>query len=341
MRQQKLEDKVQALFEEQGFEVTKNGNRIKAENGKKIEISVFSSSKYTEHEVISQVEEAELVFVDEEMVHVQDRLDNEISIIKEESNEEYDLPSYELIGDIAVINELVDMDKQEAVEGILGHHPRTKTILLKKEGLRGEFRVGDYEKLYGDETETVHKEFGCRFKVDPTKVYFSERFSTERNRVVSQIEEDEKVLVMFAGVGPFAIMAARNRNPEKVAAVEKNADAVDYMKDNVELNNVEDTVEVFEGDVNDVIPELGDFDRIFMPLPGTANEFLDIAFENVEKEGFIHYYRFLEDGNWDDLIEEIERGSDRAGRNYEIEDRVVCGHKGPGVDRVCIDIHLT
>ncbi|MFB6147886.1 MAG: hypothetical protein ABEJ66_03300, partial [Candidatus Nanohaloarchaea archaeon] len=78
----------------------------------------------------------------------------DVSILREDRDgEEYELPSYELIGDIAVINELT-VPEEEAINGILEHHPRVKTILLKEEPLQGEFRVGDYKKLYGDETET-------------------------------------------------------------------------------------------------------------------------------------------------------------------------------------------
>jgi tRNA (guanine37-N1)-methyltransferase len=275
--------------------------------------------------------------VDEGLSGLKEEID--ISIIyNEEKGVEYELPSYEIIGDIAVISELT-VDEEEAVDGILDHHPHVKTILLKKGGLKGEFRVGDYEKLHGEETETVHKEFGCEFKVDPTKAYFSERFSTERDRVVSQIEEGEKVLVMFAGVGPFAIMAAKNASPETVVGVEKNPEACDYMKENIKLNNAENTAEAFCGDVSE-IDYKEEFDRIVMPLPGSADEFLGLAMELVEDYAVIHYYRFLEDGDWGELEEEIEQISGDRGLEYEILDKVKCGERGPTVDRVCIDIKI-
>ena len=341
MEQTKLEQKVRELFEEQGFKVSEKGNRLKAENGKVLELVVFSSENYSLNDIEARAKENELVFVDEELADAQNVLENDVSIIEtKKDSRDYDLPSYEIIGDIAIINELVDVDKEEAVEGILEHHPHIKTILLKNEGLKGEFRVGEYEKLYGDETETIHKEFGCRFKIDPTKAYFSERFSTERNRVVSNIRDGERVLVMFAGVGPFAIMAAKNAETEKVVAVEKNPDAAEYMEENIKLNDVQDKVKVIEGDVKDVLPDLGEFNRIIMPLPGSANHFLDLAVSKVAENGVIHYYRFLEDENWESIISEIEDTVEKTGREFSIVDKVICGHKGPGTDRVCIDIRL-
>lgn len=337
MEQQKLEEKVRETFEEQGFKVEEEKDGLKAsKNGEEKVLEVYSSEKYEESEVLEEDHEG-IVFVDEGLSSLKEEID--ISIIyNEEKKAEYELPSYEIIGDIAVISELT-VDEEEAVEGILDHHPHVKTILLKKGGLKGEFRVGDYEKLYGEETETVHKEFDCEFKVDPTKAYFSERFSTERDRIVSQIKEDEKVLVMFAGVGPFAVMAAKNASPETVVGVEKNPEAYRYMKENIQLNNLEGAVETFCGDVSD-IDYKENFDRIVMPLPGSADEFLGLAMELVEDYGVIHYYRFLEDGDWGELEEEIEQISGDRGLEYEILDKVKCGERGPTVDRVCIDIKI-
>jgi tRNA (guanine37-N1)-methyltransferase len=305
MKQKQLEKKVEELFQEQGFDTQWQNGTLVAESKEEIkEVKVFSSEEYDIEGVKANLKGQKLVFVDEELAEVQDRIKNDVSIIREErETEEHDLPSYELIGDTAVINELVDMTEEEAVEGIRKYHSHVKTVLLKEESLGGEFRVGNYRKLYGEETETLHREFGCRFKVDPTRVYFSERFSTERNRVVSQIEDDEDVMVMFAGVGPFAVMAAKNRSPRKVVAVEKNPDAMAYLRENIELNNVEEKVRAIEGDVREAIGELEEFDRIVMPLPGSADEFLNSAFEHAKSGAVIHYYRFIQGGDWQPVLE--------------------------------------
>ncbi|MFB6292115.1 MAG: class I SAM-dependent methyltransferase family protein [Candidatus Nanohaloarchaea archaeon] len=339
MEQQELEERVEEIFERQGFSVERDGNRILAEDDEDKLIAVFSSEEYSARDIAEEVEGDELVFVDEDLSELKDRLENQVSVIREEEEEkDHDLPSYEVIGDIAVINELGDRDREDVIEGIREYNPHVKTILLKKNGLGGEFRVGDYEKLYGDETETTHTEFGCRFRVDPTEVYYSERFSTERDRVVSQVEDGERVLVMFAGVGPFAVMAARNAGAE-VMAIEKNPAAVEYMRENVELNSVADSVEVIEGDAADAVPD-GKFDRVVMPLPESADEFLDAAFEHVSEGGVIHYYRFIEDENWQQAESEVEEAASAAGRGFEIKERVVCGERGPGVQRVCLDIEV-
>lgn len=341
MNQKEIEEKVRELFERQGFTVEKDGNSFSAENGQELRLKAFSSNNFEAEEVFEQVEKGDKVFVDEELEGVKEELENDVSVLKEETEEpEFDTPSYEVIGHIAVINDLAGVNENEAVDGIRNHHPGLKTILLKEEGLTGEFRVGDYRKLYGEDTETVHKEHGCRYKVDPTKAYFSERFATERERVISQIEDGKKVLVMFAGVGPFAIMAARNAKPEKVVAVEKNPEAAEYLEENIELNKVEEKVEGFQGDVAEIVPELGKFDRIIMPLPESASDFLNIAFEHTEYNGVIHYYRFLEDENWQPLLDEVEKAAGETGREYEIIGKTICGQRAPNIDRVCFDIEV-
>jgi tRNA (guanine37-N1)-methyltransferase len=145
---------------------------------------------------------------------------------------------------------------------------------------------------------------------------------------------------MFAGVGPFAIMAAKNKKPEKVVAIEKNPDAAKYLKQNIDLNKVSDTVEALEGDVADLMPDMSTFDRIIMPLPETADKFLELAMEHTSEEGIINYYRFLRDGNWGILEEEIKVAADRKDCGFDILDKVVCGQRGPGTERVCIDIKI-
>lgn len=338
MKQEKLEAKVRELFERQGFQIDQEENRMVASKDGEIILKVFCSEEFSAQEVVDSLEPGEKVFLDKDLEGVQDKVENDVSILHEEEEEaNYETPSYEVIGDIAVINDLAGVDREEAVDGIL-HHQNVKTILLKKEGLSGEFRVGDYIKLYGEETETVHKEFGYRFKVDPTEVYFSERFGTERKRVADQVKEGEKVLVMFAGVGPFAMLCSEKA--EKVVAVEKNPAGAQYLKENIELNKVTN-VEGLEGDVSEILPDLGKFDRIIMPLPESADKFLGLALEHISDNGVIHYYRFVEDENIDEIRSEIDQEIADRGLKYEIIDAVECGERGPTSTRMCFDLQVT
>lgn len=339
MKQEKLEKKFEDLFERQGFRIKREEDVFRALNdGEELNFQAFSSEKYSVEEVREKIEDdIDTIFVDEALREIKEMIETDVSVLKEEEDSKsYDLPSFELIGDIAVINDLDGKDETEVVEGITENHPHIETILLKSEQLSGEFRVGGYRRLYGEETETVHKEFGVDIKVDPTKAYYSERFSTERKRVADQIKPGEKVLVMFAGVGPFALIAAQHSEAEKIVAVEKNPEACEYLKENIKLNSFEGRIEARCGDVEEILPELKtSFDRIIMPLPGKADEFLDLAESVASENAVIHYYRFMEEGNGETLESEI---NSIMTESYRIKEIVKCGEKSPSTDRVCVDI---
>ena len=324
MKQEKLEEKVAEILSREGFEIE---DSVARKPGVELELGIYSSEQFSEKDADRSKDK---IFVDE-------GLDVEDAYTVEEEKD-YDLPSFEIIGDIAIINDLSGRDREDAVEGILAHHD-VKTILLKTEGLSGEFRVGEYEKLYGKETETIHKEHGYRFKVDPTEAYYSERFATERKRVADQVEEGEKVLVMFAGVGPFAVLCAEKA--EKVVAVEKNPEACNYLKENIELNNFGDKIKACCGDVKKIVPELDEeFDRVVMPLPESALEFLDVAVGSLKENGVVHLYSFVEDQDFRPVRKEIERIISDRGLECKVVDRVRCGYKSPSEDRYCFDIKV-
>ncbi len=324
MNQEKLEEKVAEILSREGFEIENNvANKPEVE----LELGIYSSEKYSEEDIDHSKDK---VFVDQGL-NVEDAY-----TVEEEKD--YDLPSFEIIGEIAIINDLSGRKREEAVEGILAHHD-VKTILLKTEGLSGEFRVGEYETLYGEETETIHREHGHRFNVDPTKAYYSERFATERKRVAEQVNRGEKVLVMFAGVGPFAVLCAEKA--DKVVAVEKNPEAYEYLKNNIDLNNLEDKIEALCGDVREAVPGVdGKFDRVIMPLPESAIEFLDVAVDSLNDDSLIHLYSFVGDQDFKPVEIEIEETLSDRGLEYEIVERVRCGYKSPSEDRYCIDIEV-
>ena len=254
--------------------------------------------------------------------------------------------SFEIIGDIVIIDipdEIMHV-KDAIIDAILEKHKRVKTILRKTGEVEGKFRIAKYEIIYGEETETIVKEHGCRFLVDPTKVYYSVKLSGERERIAKLVERGERVLVMFAGVGPYPIVIAKLAEPSEVIGIELNPVAIEYFRKNVKLNKVEDRIRVIQGDVRTIMKEIDSkFDRILMPAPNTAENFVDLLPEKIKVGGYVHYYTFAgeeeeKDGSLEEKVIKIFR---RNGMNAETVTLKKCGHFAPYVHRYVLDLKIT
>ncbi|HNW38720.1 MAG TPA: class I SAM-dependent methyltransferase family protein, partial [Methanosarcina vacuolata] len=111
-------------------------------------------------------------------------------------------PAYEVIGDIALLED-PELDKEKAsriADALLLTHSNIKTVLKPLTPVIGEFRVREFEVVAGEpRTETIHREYGCRYKVDLSRAYFTPRLSTERSRILSRVKEGDTIVDMFAG----------------------------------------------------------------------------------------------------------------------------------------------
>src|SRR5438552_14740080 len=144
-------------------------------------------------------------------------------------------------------------------------------------------------------THTTHKTYGCLFGVDLSKAFFSPRLSTEHQRVVQMVEKGERVVDMFAGVGPFSILIAKKVGDVRVDAIDANPQAVELLQENVRANKVEEKVHVHLGNAREVIrKELTQIaSRVIMNHPSASKEFIKAACDALRPSGgVIHYYTF-------------------------------------------------
>jgi len=274
------------------------------------------------------------------------RLRKEIEAFSELEKLKDERPSsFDVIGHIAIIEipEKLKKKKKLIAKLIMELNKHIKTVLEKASERRGVYRIRKYKFLAGEKKlETFHKEYGCIFKLDPTKVYFSPRELTERQRIASQVKENEVVMVMFAGVAPYAIQIAKKQpNVKEVIAIEINPIAAKYAKENVILNKVQDKVKVIEGDVREKCKDFyGKCDRVVMPLPMGSEDFLDIAVNCLKKEGYIHFYNW---GSEPNLFENAEKIIERLGKlnvKYKIINRRKVLPYAPRKWKVCIDLYV-
>lgn len=247
--------------------------------------------------------------------------------------------SYERLGEIALIDEDDPERAREVADALLGSSLPFRTVLNRASEIAGECRVREWEVIAGEDTETLHREFGAEFRVDVTEAYFSPRLATERHRVVSQVDPDEKLVDMFAGVGPFSIpMAMRGAT---VLAVDLNPRAIEYLEANVVRNGVADRVTIAEGDVREIAPEYAGWaDRLVMNLPHRADEFLDAARIMASDRCRLHYYDIQPDS---EPFRAGERAIEAAfADDYEITvvDRREVRSYAPHEVNVCLDVDL-
>jgi tRNA (guanine37-N1)-methyltransferase len=219
--------------------------------------------------------------------------------------------SYDIVGDIAVIRIHPSLLGQAQMIGnaVMGVHRHVKVVLRQVEGVAGELRLRKLEWVCGENrTETIHREFGCLYKVDLAKVYFSPRLQHERARVAGLIQPGEIVLNMFAGVGCFSIVIARRSEAARVYSVDLNPECVRLMVENVSLNGVEGRVVPIQGDARDVISSGGvsPVDRVLLPLPRKALDYLDSAVNCLKPKGWVHLYEFTHAGKKEDPVAVIE-----------------------------------
>ena len=258
--------------------------------------------------------------------------------------------SFDVIGSkgraVAVIEipKEIESYEHDIAEALMRVQRNVKSVLSKGTERSGEFRIREMKLLTGDpNTEVIHRESGCAFKVDPTKAYFSPRESTEREKISSVVSSGEDVLVMFSGVGPFPICIAKRQPASRCVAVELNPDAHMYCLENIKLNKVSDRVSAVLGDVREVCTKLGmTFDRVLMPLPKGAYAFLDVSIPMVKPGGILHFYHWASrDNPFSEAEKILDKAANTLGRTAMIIDRVKVSQYSPSAWKVRLDAKIS
>lgn len=264
------------------------------------------------------------------------------------SSEEIDHLSsaFDVIGEIAIIKIPSELSGREKLIGdeLLRRMKNVKTVLKQESDVEGEYRTRDVSVISGEEKyETVYRESGVAIRVDVRSVYFSPRLSTERLRIRSLVAEGETIFNMFAGVGTFSFIVARTTRCI-VHSVDKNPEAIRLANESLKLNRkLKGSVIPILGDASDYAgSHAGEFDRILMPLPERAREFLPAAVSSAKKSGAtIHYYVHVPQIDFDEPAW-IQSHIKSVGltREYEIQKWKRVREVGPRYVQAVADIRL-
>ena len=254
------------------------------------------------------------------------------------------LPAFDIIGDVAVV-EVPEGRGEEAVANlIVKNHPHVKTVLAKTGGIEGRYRTRKLKKIHGKVTETEHREYGCRLRLDVTKAYFSPRESTERQRIAEYVNKGEMVMVMFSGICPLPVIIAKQKpDVDRIYGIEINPYAHNYAIDNVRINKVGHIVEPVLGDVKKVGKQyFGIFDRVVMPLPKEGYKYLPEAFHFLKsKGGVIHFYSYEHEGElFEKSVDIVNKAAEKMNKKVRILNKRKVLPYGPRVWKVCIEFEV-
>jgi len=224
----------------------------------------------------------------------------------------------------------------------LKEHKSVRTVLEKTSGFSGRLRTQKTKWVAGEKTkEVLYKENSCVFRFNIDTCYFSGRLSEERKELAGKVKKNENVLVMFGGVGVYAIVIAKLSKVKRIVSVELGRDCSKYAKMNVKRNRLSN-VEIVGGDVRKKVPLLKArlFDRIIMSRPNLKDSFLDVAFPKIKKGGVIHYYGFYKVKDIKDLKELVNSEAKKAKRKIKILKVKRAGDVGPYRFRYRVDIKI-
>lgn len=250
--------------------------------------------------------------------------------------------SFDVLGNIAIVRfpkEFNSKEKRKFAEQILKEQKSIKTILEKKERIKGRLRKLSTNWIAGEKTkEVLYRENDCVFRFNIDKTYFSPRLSNERKEIASKIKKNDLVLVMFAGVAPFSIAIAKKSQAKKIFSNELNREANKYAKLNIELNKVKNRVEIISGDIRRVAGKLKEkFDVIVMPRPQLKEDFLKEAFSLSKKNTHIYYYDFCNVDEIDSIVEKIKSKAKKYKKKIKILQVKKAGEIGIRRFRIRID----
>jgi len=206
-------------------------------------------------------------------------------------------------------------------------------------------REPQYHLLAGDpNTETIHKELGCLFKLDAAKLTFSPGNHGERTRLVQITSPGEIIIDMFSCVGNLSLPLAVNNSPKKLIAAEINPLAFHYLQENIRLNKVESIVEAVFGDNCTTLPRYRDVaDRVLVGYLFSSEEQIRLAIRLCRDGGIIHYHEAVPN-----KATAVQRPINRIHNAAMLEkaavtilSRRIVKKYAPGIEHIVLDVRIS
>ncbi|MCL2115079.1 MAG: class I SAM-dependent methyltransferase family protein [Methanobrevibacter sp.] len=245
------------------------------------------------------------------------------------------------IGNILILDKNFEYESKKDLELLLDVH--NVNTIVKIRNIAGKFRKPSIEILIGNNTETIHKENGCLFKLDIAKVMWSKGNTNERLRIAKLVKSGETIVDMFAGIGYFSIPIAMHSQVKKIFSIEINPESYNYLKNNIDLNKINikanyERIKAILGDCSEIATKLS-ADRVLMGYVKTTHHFLDVAIDCVNYGGTIHYHETVPEKLMNERpYERIAKSAND--REVEILATNIIKKYSPGVVHIVVDAKI-
>ncbi|MBS3147822.1 methyltransferase domain-containing protein [Candidatus Woesearchaeota archaeon] len=250
--------------------------------------------------------------------------------------------SFDVIGDIAIIELPRELAKRVKIIGaaIMESLHNVKVVAVEQGSHTGKYRRQKLRIIAGEKRlETVHKESGMVLGLEVQKCYFSPRLGSERLRIAGLVKQDEKLLVVGSGVGPYPLIIAKHSKASQVVGVEINPVAHKFAVQNVIKNKLQGRVICIKGDVSKLSE--GEFDRIVMAIPHEGVSLVPSILRLLKKGGFLHVLDFTEESDIDAPSRKLVELCKENNRKCKILATIKAGQPGVRRYRVCIDAKVS
>jgi tRNA wybutosine-synthesizing protein 2 len=250
---------------------------------------------------------------------------------------------YQRLGRVALVRWPEDLRAlfgpgAEALAGELG----VAAVFRVAGPVEGDWRLPRLERLFGTSGETEVREDGLRYRFDASRVLYSRGNRSERARWGRTVRAGERVVDLFAGIGYFALPAARHGRARTVLAVEEHPLSYGYLRANLALNRLEDRVTPVLGDNRSVALPARSADRVLLGFLPDALPWVPRALELLDPDGgWLHVHRLAGSREPPGASEGPvrERIEGLGARVRRIATRGIKSY-GPGRDHVVVDVEV-
>ncbi len=196
--------------------------------------------------------------------------------------------NYETLGKAMIIREEDEFEKDETYFGHLMLSSFKLWAVYRYTGIHSTRRVPSAKLISGIHTTVTQREDGILYEMDPQRVMFSKGNKNERHRLAEEVNMNETVLDMFAGIGYFSIPLSFR--VKRIYSCDINPDSFHYLVLNKRLNGAKNLIPMLGDSAKLPMKEFAD--RIIMGH-FDSHDYLSEALTYLKKEGKIHLHQLV------------------------------------------------